>query len=85
MKRKIFMALLAMNCFFAAPMLADDVKSVVKTTITGKGADGSTIETVVENVYVNGTLVSSTTTTTVTFNSGNQTQNGSLATQAPNP
>lgn len=26
MIKKIFMALLAMNCFFAAPALADDVK-----------------------------------------------------------
>lgn len=70
------MALLAMNCFFAAPALADDVKSVVTTT-TSTGTDGTTIVTIVENVYVNGTLVSSTTKTTVTFNSGNQTQNGS--------
>ena len=71
------MALLAMNCFFATPALADDVKSVVTTTTTSTGTDGTTIVTIVENVYVNGTLVSSTTKTTVTFNSGNQTQNGS--------
>lgn len=77
MIKKIFMALLAMNCFFAAPALADDVKSVVITTTTSTGTDGTTIVTIVENVYVNGTLVSSTTKTTVTFNSGNQTQNGS--------
>ena len=70
------MALLAMNCFFATPALADDVKSVVTTT-TSTGTDGTTIVTIVENVYVNGTLVSSTTKTTVTFNFGNQTQNGS--------
>ena len=76
MIKKIFMALLAMNCFFATPALADDVKSVVTTT-TSTGTDGTTIVTIVENVYVNGTLVLSTTKTTVTFNSGNQTQNGS--------